>query len=306
MPFLQRFVRAVPALRAVCRRLSTFLAYHSVADEAFLTKMFQGKMGKPPDLLHPRSFSEKLQWLKLHWREPKAVQCADECEAREFVASRIGASHLIEMYGVYRRAKEIDLDALPKSFVLKATHGSGWNFFCKDKDAVDWQEVFAKVWDWLHTNCYYLGREWAYRDIPPRIICEKYLFTDAGESPWDYKFFCFNGKPAIIQVDLGRFTDHRRNMYDAQWKRMPFTLEYPAAPCEVERPKTLEKMLEIAARLSQGFPFMRVDLYEFGSEVFFGEMTFYPGGGWELFDPPEYDERLGELLQLPEAAHTRA
>ncbi len=264
-------------------------------------RQYEAHRGKQLNLTAPRSFNEKIQWIKLYWRDPRAVQCADKYSVREFVAKRIGKAHLIELYGVYRHVEEIDLAALPQPFVFKATHGSGWTFICKDKNTVQWAVVFNQFRKWLRTNFYYRFREWAYRDIPPRIVCEKYLAADNGEPPWDYKFFCFDGKPAIILVDVDRFTNHTRNIYDTQWNRQPFALDFPESERKIERPGALEKMLDIAARLSEGFPFVRVDLYEVGSEVFFGEMTFTPQAGLGRFHPPEYDERLGDLFHLPKA-----
>lgn len=298
---MRRAVGAVPGVKVLHNRLLTIFYRHIISNHKFISKRYQLKFGKKPNLTHPQSFNEKLQWMKLRWRDSRAVQCADKHTVREFVADKIGTSYLIENYGVYRHVEQIDLHVLPKSFVFKATHGSGWNILCKDKTLINWDNAFKQMRHWLRSNYYYCGREWVYKNIVPRIICEKYLQTEYGQSPSDYKFFCFNGKPEVIQVDLNRFSDHRRNMYDTKWNRLPFALEYPTAPDEVRRPCTLEKMLDVASRLSAGFPFVRVDLYEANAHVYFGEMTFYPECGTGRFEPIAYDERLGELFHLPGA-----
>jgi len=297
---LVRAVRKNPWYRGAHNRLSEFHERYLMSDKRYLTEHFRYRLGAIPDLQNPTSFNEKLQWLKLHWRDKLAEKCADKCAVRDFVAERGGSSNLNRIYAVYNRVEDIDVSGLPKAFVLKATHGSGWNIICSDKASLNWGSARRDMKAWLRMNYYYYyGREWVYRNITPRILCEEYLAAENGEPPMDFKVFCFSGQPFAIQVDLNRFVDHTRNFYDVQWNRIPFSLEYPGARHEVKKPGCLQDMLSLAQVLSCGFPFVRVDTYDVGGRLIFGEMTFFPGSGYERFSPVDFDQHMGKLLVLP-------
>ncbi|WP_072016178.1 ATP-grasp fold amidoligase family protein [Leptolyngbya sp. KIOST-1] len=245
----------------------------------------------------PQTFNEKLQWLKVYNRNPQFCIFADKLSVREYVKEKLGNNYLNELLGVYSSVSDINWSKLPKSFVLKATHGSGMNIFVNEKDSFDKTAAIAKLRYWLKADYSLMGREWIYKNVPRRIIAEQFLRDAEGCIPKDYKVFCFEGEPYCIQVDINRFSDHRRAYFDSDWKRLPFTILYPHYDGEVNKPKYLAAMLEAAKRLSENIPFVRVDFYSL-PELIFGEMTFYPGNGTEPFDPPEWDQHLGDKLIL--------
>jgi hypothetical protein len=281
------------SVNAIARRLLAF-----VPDETFTRLQFRYRLGLRLDLDHPRSFNEKLQWLKLRYRDPLMRQCADKLAVRDYVAEAGGADLLIPLIGAYRRAQEIDFDKLPNRFVLKANHGSGWNVICRDRSSLDLTKVRARLNRWLQTDFSRIAREWVYEGIEPRIICEEYLAAANGEPPSDYKFFCFHGQPRFVQVDYDRFIGHERALYTPTWEKLPCALEYTLKDEPTPPPQTLTRMLEVAAQLSKPFPFVRVDLYDLGDRVYFGELTFFPGKGVERFRPREFDAIFGEQLDL--------
>lgn len=224
--------------------------------------------------------------------------CADKYSVREFVRDKVGEDILNELYAVYDDPKDINLEELPEEFVLKMSHGWGDIIICKNKKELDWNKTFKKLKYNLSRSHYLSGREWAYKNIKPRIICEKFI-SDNGKSPNDYKFFCFNGQPKIIQLDVDRFNGHSRNMYDTNWNLLDFELTYSKSLESIEKPEKLKEMLEIATKLSKDFPFVRVDLYNVNGKIFFGELTFYPENGNGQFRPDKYNHILGKYLTLP-------
>ena len=223
---------------------------------------------------------------------------ADKYEVRKVVESKIGRHVLNKLHAVFESADEIDLDSLPKSFVLKATHGSGWNVIVKDKSTLDGKETKKKMKKWMATNYYAQKREWAYKNIKPQIVCEKYLENRNG-SLIDYKFFCFNGTPHLVQMDVDRHKEHKRVFHDTQWRRLDFSLQYPIYEEEIGPPRCLKDMIEIARKLSSDFTFARVDMYDVDGKAVFGEVTFCPESGMGRFSPEHWDAKLGDLLKLP-------
>lgn len=250
-----------------------------------------------PRLAAPVTLNEKIQWLKIRYRDPLLKVCADKVAARGF-AERLGDKYLVPIVGVLDRAIGIDFSGLPHSFVLKASHGSGWNVICRDIYELGREEVRRKFERWEKINFYDVGREWAYDRIPPRILCEHFLEGSDGSSPWDYKVFCFHGRARFIQVDYDRFDGHTRCLFDTDWIPLPCELEYPTRTEASEPPENLKELVRVAEELARGFPFVRVDLYEVGEQVFFGEMTFYPGKGVERFRPAIWDVKLSEWLDI--------
>ena len=287
-----------PAVRAMRRWLAAAIP-DRVKDYWIVRYRYRKRRGRSLSLRRPETLSEKIQWIKLYDHKPIYTELADKYTARRHVEAMIGKQYLVDLYGVYETVGQIDFDALPDAFVLKAVHGSGWNILCPDKNALNREATLATLDGWLHTNYYDHSREWVYKDIPPRIVCEEFLRTEDGRDLADYKLFCLNGEPRIVQVDLDRFHGHRRNLYDTDWNRLPFGIGYPPSPEDVPRPETLEEMLRLARRLSSLALLMRVDFYWHGGRIYFGEMTFYPGNGLETFDPPEYDRVYGAMLTLP-------
>ena len=252
-----------------------------------------------PDLRKPKTFNEKILWIKLNYRNRLLIQCTDKFLVRDYVRSVLPEDALVPLLGVYERAQDISYSALPDQFILKANHGSGWNVLCRSKSSFDHQTATIKLSKYLRSNFYNVQREWAYKEIKPQIICEALLLDDEGNIPKDYKVYCFNGEPKFLQVHYDRFTEHTTNFYDLDWHRMPCALKYPNhAERNSSPPEALSKLLTIAQRLSTPFPFVRVDLYVLGTRVFFGELTFYPEAGIGKFLPPEYDYIFGNYLDL--------
>ena len=272
--------------------------YKNISDEQFIRREFKKRLGREVELDNPVKFNDKLQWLKLYWYDPLATKCADKYEVRKIVAEKIGPEYLNELYGVYESVDEIDINKLPNSFVLKATHGSGFNIICKDKLKMNWGREFKKMKRWLRTNFYLQNREWVYKNIKPRIICEKYLEGEDGKLPRDYKFFCFDGEPKFLFVASDRGIETKFDFYDLEWNKLHVSQYYPNSDYEIPKPKNLDHVLELARKLAKGFPHVRVDFYINGSNIIFGELTFFHFSGTKKFVPEKYDEIFGEFLDL--------
>lgn len=269
-----------------------------VSDELHAKLLYWRTFHRSLNLGDPQSFNEKVQWLKLYDRRPYYPLLADKLAAREYVAARVGNQYLNEMLAVYDTVECVRFDELPDEFVMKATHGSGWNIICLDKSRLDENVARAQIGKWLRSSYFRLGREWAYKSVPARVICERLLRDEAGRIPYDYKLFCFNGQPKLVQVDVDRFGEHSRAFYTTEWNRVPGELLYPGPKGEVTRPPGLDEMISVAKALSGGIPFCRIDLFSL-PKVVFGEVTFYPGNGFEQFRPDELDLYFGSLLSLP-------
>ena len=257
-----------------------------------------GHIPKVLNLRNPTTFNEKTIWLKMFQRYENAHILADKILVKELVKDTIGEEYLIPTIAVFDSVSQIDFDKLPLAFVLKANHGSGWNIICEDKKKCDFIGMAKKLDKWLNINYYDIGKEYQYRNIVPKIICEMYLRSSRENPLVDYKIFCFSGKPMFIQVDLDRFTNHTRNFYDLDWNLIPFTTLYPLGKRKLPRPEALNEMLSIAEKLSKGLKFARVDLYFHKEASYFGEITLHHGGGFEPFVPRKYDRILGEYITL--------
>lgn len=273
-----------------------------ISDEKFIRIQFKNKMGRNVELGNPVKFNDKIQWLKLYWYDSIATKCADKYEVREFVSERIGSKYLNELYGVYESVDEIDISKLPQKFVLKGTHGSGFNVICNDKSKMNWKYEFQKMRRWLRTNYYWQSREWVYKNIKPRIICEKFLKQDDGDELRDYRFFCFNGEPKFIAVDFS-ITDKtrtRRNLYDLDWKLMCEEISYPKElEIVLKKPEQLGEMIELSRIISSNFPHARIDFYYVNKKIIFGEITFFHQSGVGRIKPSEFENVMGEWLILP-------
>lgn len=254
-------------------------------------------MGKRLDLQNPRTFTEKIQWLKLYWRNPLLTQCADKYESRKFVSERVGPELLKKLYGVYEKPEDIDIRNLPESFVLKVNHSCQQNIFCKKKSALDWKASIRLLNKYLKENYYYYFREWAYKDIPPRIICEEYLAKN-DETLYEYSFYCYDGFPRVVEINEYQAQLHRVNMFDIDLNLLENKYDSPSLQTPVARTPQYEKMLEYSTMLSEGFTFVRVDLLYVNNRIYFGEMTFYPLAGLCKLDPDSFDFFLGSYLKL--------
>ncbi len=272
-----------------------------IPDESYVRICYRIQMGKRLELDPPRTFNEKLQWLKLHDRRPEQTRWVDKYEVRKFIAETAGEEHLFPLLGVWDRAEDVDWAALPERFVLKCTHDSGGTVICRDKRRFDVRAARRKLAAALKRNYYWAGREWAYKNVRPRIIAEPLMVDESGTELKDYKFFCFDGEPRLIQVDFDRFVDHKRNLYDLDWRYQPFRLMYPTEPARaISKPVNLDEVLAFVRRITPKVPFMRTDLYLIGARIYFGEFTLHHGGGAENFTPASYDDLLGGWIRLPE------
>lgn len=276
-----------------------------LSDKLYIKLVFFCKMGYFPNLENPKAFSEKIQWLKLNDHNPLYHQMVDKAAVKALVAAKIGEEHILRTYGVWDRPEDIDWDSLPDKFVLKLTAGGGGRSVCvcKDKATFDKENAIRRLNKDAGRDLYKRYREWAYKDVPQKIIAEEYLETgDPGGTPPDYKFWCFNGEPLFLMFCRGRENSSRRafNFYDIDWNPLLFWRKYPNSDELVPKPDKFDEMKEIASRLSQGIPFLRVDLYCEKGQIFFSELTFYPGSGTNPFHPEDWDIKVGDLLQLPQ------
>lgn len=273
------------------------------SDKLFLQIMFRLKMGKTLNLKDPKSFSEKLQWLKLYNRKPEYTIMVDKIKAKDYVSSIIGKEHIIPTIGVWDDPEKIDFDALPDRFVLKCNHNSGTGMFvCKDKSKIDIKRIKEGLRSGLNQDYFIRSREWPYKNVPRRILAEKYMEDESGELR-DYKFFCFDGvvKALFIATDRSKGEHATRfDFFDENFNHLPFTNGHPNASTPPEKPRKFEEMKQLASELSKKIPHVRIDFYEIGDQVYFGEMTFFHWGGTMPFKPEEWDYKFGEWLKLPQ------
>ena len=261
-------------------------------------RYFSG-MKKFPDLKHPRTYNEKLQWLKLNDKHEEYTQLVDKYAVKEYIEKLNWGGRIIPTLGVWDRFDDIDFTKLPKQFVLKTTHDSGGIVIVKDKDKMDMKEARKKLEKSLRRKYFLMSREYPYKDVKPRIIAEKFMVDESGTELKDYKFFCFNGEVKFLFVATDRPFDTRFDFFDADFNHLPFKQGHPWARKEIKKPANFEKMKQAAATLSKGIPHVRVDLYNINGEIYFGELTFFHFSGVVPFDPAEWDERIGEYLKLP-------
>lgn len=272
-----------------------------VSDEPYLRLMYRATTGRKLNLSNPHLFNEKLQWLKLHDRNPMYTIMADKVKAKDYVAEKIGREYIIPTLGVWDNADDVDFSSLPDRFVIKCNHNSGKGMYiCRDKSKMDERKVREGLRRGLAEDYYKHGREWPYKDIPRCILAEQYMEDESGYELKDYKVFNFNGEPEVIEVDFDRFINHRRNLYSTEWKRLELEIQYRSdSSRDIAHPEHLNEMLDLCRRLSAGIPHVRTDFYVINGRLYFGELTFFHGNGMERFCPAEWDERLGRLIELP-------
>lgn len=272
---------------------------------SIISMQYKKRIGHELNWNSLNTYTEKMQWEKLYNNDINKSVLADKYEVRKWVTEKIGKEYLIPLLGTWDNFEDIEFESLPEKFVLKTNHGSGTNVIVKEKDKLNKKIVKRKFDDWLKMDFGFISMERHYSKIKPKIIAEQYIETDYGELQ-DYKFLCFDGKPYYCWVDLGRYSNHTRNVYDLNWKLQPWSQEwYDTYKEDIPRPKNFEKMIEIAEVLSAGFAQVRVDLYNVDGKIFFGEMTFTNGGGYDRILPNEYDKMLGDLWKLPIQANKK-
>ena len=268
-------------------------------DEARIITLYKKRFGREINLKKPKTYTEKLQWLKLFYRNDKMPVCTDKYDVHDYL-TKLGHKNLLnEVLGVYKSADEIDFESLPNRFVAKTTHGCGQNLICKDKTELDWNKWKKIMNSWLKLNVFASGREWNYKDMQPRIIIEKLI----DHQPLiDYKFMCFNGEPKFLQINNDYEGVHYVDFYDIGWNKVDFTYErFTKSKHIVACPPQFNEMKELARELSAPFPYVRVDFYNPTNQIIFGELTFFPGSGLLPLVPVanNYDELLGSHLDLP-------
>ena len=288
--------------KAIADNITKIDMLQNLSDEAYLKLVYRLIFGRKLDLKNPKTFNEKLQWLKLYNRKPEYTLMVDKYEVKGYIAEQIGEEYVIPTLGVWDNFDDIDFDSLPNQFVLKCTHDSGGLVICKDKSNLDVTEAREKINKALTRRFYYFGREWPYKNVKPRIIAEKYMVDKTVDELRDYKFFCFGGVCKCLKVDFDRFIEHHANYFDPQGNLLD--LGEKICPPNKEKvlflPENKDNMLQLAEKLSKGIPFLRADFYDVNGKIYFGELTFFPASGWGEFTDEKWDYKLGEWIKLPD------
>ena len=276
-------------------------AMRIIPDRAYIQMYYFAHFKKFCDLKNPKTYNEKLNWLKLHDKNPIYTRIVDKFEAKEYVKDIIGDQYIIPTLGVWDKFDDIDFDELPQQFVLKCTHDSEGLVIVKDKDKLDKEMAKNKIESALKQNFFYIGREWPYKNVKPRIIAEKYMEDHIDGELRDYKFFCFDGEPKAMFVASDRASDNVKfDYFDLNFNHLDIKQKYPHAEQPLRKPVTFEKMIELSKVLSKGFPHVRVDFYEVDGQLYFGELTFYHFSGFMPFEPDKWDKIFGDWIKLPQ------
>jgi hypothetical protein len=271
----------------------------AVPDRVVLARRFKRIFGRRLNLRNPQTLNEKLHWMMLYYRPPLMSQLADKYAVRPYVAERVGPHILNELYGAWDRGGDIDFSRFPDTFVLKVNWGWRMNLFCPDKAAFDMEAARRQLAVWMRRSHYWHNREWVYKDITPRIVCERLLTDPVWASPTDYGFHCFGGEPRFLRVHTDRARQRGSDTFDLQWQRPPFGVSRPPSGRLFPRPSNFDEMVACARSLSRGWPYVRVDLYSIEGRTVFGEMSWHPAAGASRFIPESYDRYWGDQLTLP-------
>lgn len=271
-------------------------------DSIYLKLLYRYKLGKKLDLKRPQTYNEKIQWMKVHYRNPLYTQLADKYGVREYISKRIGEEYLIPLIGVYDKFDDIDFDTLPEQFVIKCTHDSGGLVICRDKKQLDIKKAKAKIERCLKRNYFLNSREWVYNDIKPRIVIEKYMVDESGYELKDYKFFCFDGsaKVMFMATDRSGEEETKFDFFDMDFNHLDLRNGHPNSVKKLEKPERFEEMAALAEKISEGLPHARVDLYNINGKLYFGEVTFFHWSGLKPFEPEKWDKIFGDWFMLPE------
>ena len=275
--------------------------YNHLSDEEYLKIRFQYKLDQKLNLTEPKTFNEKIQWLKIHDHNPAYTEMVDKLAVKKLIAEKLGEDCVLPVLGVWDKFEEIDFDQLPDQFVLKCTHDSGGVFVCTDKASFPMEEAREKIHASMKRDFYLRTREWPYKNVPRKIFAEQYVDDGHGSDLTDYKFYCFHGEPKFCQVISDRRSVEKIDFFDMDWNLQPFTgIMLPHKPHNpnVTKPESFSEMREAARLLSQEIPFVRVDFYDVNGKMYFGEITFYPGSGFGYYKPEEWNEILGSYIDL--------
>lgn len=273
-------------------------------DKTYLSIKFRTRFGYWMDWKNPQTYSEKLQWLKIYDRHEEYTEMVDKAAVKPYVSRLIGEEYIIPTIGVYDSPWEIDFDSLPNQFVIKCTHDSGGLVICKDKSKLDRRAACKKLARALKSTYVVQNREYPYINVPRKLIVEPLISDGSSSGLNDYKIFCFDGEPKLLFVATDRNSkteETKFDFFDLEWNHLPFTNGHPNSSETIPCPKNFDKMIEIARKLSQGIPQVRIDLYNCDGKIYFGEITFFHWSGMKPFKPREWDYKLGEMIKLPEA-----
>jgi len=268
-------------------------------DEKYIKEIFKLSMGYKLDLNNPKTFNEKLQWLKLYNRKTEFVSMVDKSLSKEIVAKTVGEEYVAKTYGIWEHFDDINFDVLPEKFVLKTTHDCGGVIICKDKNKFDNEASKKFLEKHLTYQYFYHCREWPYKNVKPRIMAEEFLQDGNREVLPVYKIMCFGGQPKIIQtIQNDKQPNETIDYFDTEWNLLDLRQNFPNSEVPLNKPEKLEEMLSIARKLSEGMSFIRVDLYTANEKIYFSEFTFFSDAGLASFDPPEWDLKFGEWIRL--------
>lgn len=270
-----------------------------LTDDIFIKRHSKKFLGYKVNLNNPKTLNEKIQWLKLNDRTPLHTICTDKYLARNYIAEKVGADYLIPLVFQTKDPNQINSETLPDyPVIIKTNHDSGGIIVIEDKNQADWKYIRKKLKRKLKINFFFPHRQWSYKNIERRIVVERFLIDAKKKFPDDIRVHCFNGKPSFITIDSGRFGDMKSGMYDLEWNYLDCEwTDPPATP--VEKPEQMDGILELAAKLSENFIYVRTDFYIFQNKIYAGELTFYPCAGWKPFKPEKWDKIFGEMLHLP-------
>lgn len=271
-------------------------------DQEYLGKIYESVFNKAIDFEDPKTFNEKIQWLKLYDRRPEYTSMVDKYEVKRIVGNLIGEEHVIKTLGVWDCFDDIDFDSLPEKFVLKCTHDSGGLVICRDKKSFDARKAKKKISSSLKRDYFSLFREWPYKNVKPRIIAEEYMEDSETNELRDYKFFCFDGVAKIMFVASDRQKkgeETKFDFFDMDFNHLPIVNGHPNSSQIIKKPTAFNEMIAFAEVLSKGIPHVRCDFYEVNGKVFFGELTFSHFSGLVPFKPEEWDEKMGSWIKLP-------
>jgi len=271
--------------------------FRLIPDKVYLKIKYFFHMNKRLNIDNPITFNEKLQWLKLNDRKESYSSLVDKYEVRSYIKDLIGEKYLIPLYGIYEHFEQINFTVLPNEFVLKPTHTSGNIFFCRNKEILDYKCLSKEIKSWLRREYFWLHREWPYKNIKPRIVCEKYI-SDKNTTPDDYKVLCFNGKAKLIEVHADRFGNHSQDFYDIEWKKTNISQENSTSKVICKKPLKYDEMIYLSELIAKDFIHVRIDWFIIFDELYFGEITFYDGSGFEAFDNEEHDYLLGSWIDI--------
>lgn len=275
------------------------------SEDKYIIRQYKKRTGKKLNLEDPKTFNEKIQWLKLFYKNPIMHDCVDKYEVRKIVNKNIKDDILVKNYGIWDKFDDIDFEKLPEEFVLKLTNGSSFNYICKNKSKKEIRKMRRRFKMWQKVDYYKYAKEWAYKGVKNRIICEELLKPSDGVPPEDYRFFCFNGKVEFFSVDYDsvingiKTSDYKRNVYDKSGNKIDARIKYPnKEEITTEKNPLIKKMINYSEILSKNFPHARIDFYCFDGKIYFGEITFYHASGYQKIMPEKFDIKLGNLIQL--------